>query len=143
MSEIPRRARSCLLCEKEFLQGFPYFSALEKGKNVTRFDFCPMCWKKESRFLTFWKGVVPLKPPKKGLEKVFDLFREAYSDNETSLALSLAFSLMRKKQFVLKEEFEETYLFEAIETEELFLLKKGPLNETISEERLNRAGLSS
>ncbi len=143
MYEIPRRGRSCSVCEMCFSQGDTYFSALKEERGVSRLDFCATCWKNKP-FKIFWKGVVPCRkePPKYSVDRAFHFLREALLENDFSFALSIGLSLMRKKKIILRQELEEVYLFEIVETEEMLTLKKVPLTDEVlkeSQERLENA----
>lgn len=132
---IPRRSRKCLRGEEPLLPGEAYYSLIIalRDESYERRDFCPACWEKEPLCpeAISWKGDVPKKNAKeKAQDKAeawFEVLREALEAEEPDApkeALLIALFLKRKKLLIEKGELKGKTLFEAPETEELFLVPK-------------------
>lgn len=132
---IPRRSRKCVRGEEPLLPGAPYFSriTISREEEVERSDFCLACWEKEPACpdAVSWKGDVPKKNAKEKAEDKaegwLEALREALAAEEADApkeALLIALFLKRKKLLLEKGELKGKMIFEAPETEELFLVPK-------------------
>jgi hypothetical protein len=132
---IPRRSRKCYKGQEPLNPGEIYFSriTISQEEVYERRDFCPQCWENEplSPEAVSWKGDVPKKSAKeKAQDKAeawLEALREALEGDQPDApkeALLIALFLKRKRLLIEKGELKGKILFEAPETEELFLVPK-------------------
>lgn len=146
--EIPKRAHVCAKGGEALEAGMEYYSVITGETEENKFsrqDFCLDCWKNmASEFLktarSCWKSMVPQKfkeiaLPKAREERIFHLFRELSKSSmleEQAEAFVLALYLARKKKLVMRQQMQRTeeiiQVYEAVENEEIFCIKKFPLS---------------
>lgn len=147
--EIPRRALTCCGCQKPFIGGEEYHTALVEGSDelpLERKDFCLDCWKKDtnkhSETKSTWKSIVPKKKeesdlPKQKDERALYLLKESIAlntDAGNEEAFILALYLARKRiialrQEVLIENSRKCLIYEHLDTEEMLCVPKIPLDQ--------------
>jgi len=110
---ITKNSKRCLTCDKEFVAGDEFFSALYENKeNFVRKDFCSPCWDESDKSSVFscWKSKVveSTEAPKTiiNTDMMLDLFfklEPGVNDrSRLNLKYVLALFLIRKKVFKLK-----------------------------------------
>ena len=111
----------CSLCQQEFRDGQPFFSALsELNQEFVRQDFCPSCWARpqECEFFSFWKTYRQgeERRPRIETDVVFDFFeklQDGESAHKKELRFVLALYLTRRKALKLvgvRREGEREFL---------------------------------
>lgn len=115
--DIAESERRCATCDREFVEGDAYFSALyEAAGAFLRKDFCPACWEEpenpdRGQPFSFWKTEVPREEePKKVFvddHVIFDFFRQLADEDDVpakrNFRYILGLMLMRKKKLKLRD----------------------------------------
>lgn len=137
-TEIPRRARLCSIGQEPFSAGMEYYSVLiGKGEGVyERYDCCLSCWEKagQQQYIpqahSSWKSKVPAKseqPASQNIhERALELLKaslESGVEFEAPHRYLLAIYLARKRVILLRDNIEDTQLYEVASTEEMLQIK--------------------
>ena len=143
--DLPKRARKCAGDGQFLVAGETCYSLLKEApadekEPYVRHDYCKNCWSRLQidldTVVTHWKGRVPHEeaqiPDRTKEERALALLKELIAaDNYEAhqQAYILALFLVRQRLLALRRELVQddgtpVQLYEAVETEEMFCLKK-------------------
>jgi hypothetical protein len=154
--EIRSRNKTCLVCEKIFIEGDTYHCLLEEVEDeFVRRDYCLECWEKagagkpgHAAIISYWRGEIKPEPVnekqdvihRNTAEGLLRKYLHTQEENEKNLCYILALMLERKRILVHKDTLhkgdsnKQLLIYEHARTQEAFVIE----DPQLSLERIGR-----